>query len=146
MTEIKEKELKEKETFMESSIKIDELKKALKELALNNANEILKVHEENQKLKQQLQNQRKRIEEKIKFWSKPYPERLKIQPEFLEKIPTKNLEEFCINFLKEELKSLLEVEPIILDNNPLSIACYAEEFPENWKKIENSKKDREEVR
>jgi len=24
---------------------------------------------------------------------------------------------------------------VILDDNPLSIACYAEEFPENWKKI-----------
>jgi len=28
-----------------------------------------------------------------------------------------------------------EVKPIILDDNPLSIASYAEEFPENWKKI-----------
>ena len=24
---------------------------------------------------------------------------------------------------------------VILDNNPLSLACYAEEYPENWKKI-----------
>lgn len=26
-----------------------------------------------------------------------------------------------------------EVKPIILDNNPLSLARYAEEYPENWK-------------
>jgi len=28
-----------------------------------------------------------------------------------------------------------EVKPIILDDNPISIASYAEEFPENWEKI-----------
>jgi len=29
---------------------------------------------------------------------------------------------------------------VILDNNPLSITKYAEEYPENWKKICNSQK------
>ena len=24
---------------------------------------------------------------------------------------------------------------IILDNNPISLSCYAQEYPENWKKI-----------
>jgi len=34
------------------------------------------------------------------------------------------------------MKEGIEVpKVIILDNNPLSIAGYAEEFPENWKKI-----------
>jgi len=28
-----------------------------------------------------------------------------------------------------------QVKPIILDNNPLSLSCYAEEFPENFKEI-----------
>jgi len=29
-------------------------------------------------------------------------------------------------------------EVVILDDNPLSIASYAEEYPENWKKINDS--------
>ena len=32
-------------------------------------------------------------------------------------------------------KPVEEVKPIILDDNELSISCYAEEYPENWKKI-----------
>lgn len=28
-----------------------------------------------------------------------------------------------------------KIKPIILDNNELSILSYAEEFPENWKRI-----------
>jgi len=34
-----------------------------------------------------------------------------------------------------ELKEKFGVKPIILDDNALSIMKYAEEFPENWKKI-----------
>jgi len=32
-----------------------------------------------------------------------------------------------------------EKDVVIIDNNPLSIASYAEEYPQNWKKIQNSK-------
>ena len=41
----------------------------------------------------------------------------------------------------EELKSVIKIKEkeetkvIIIDNNPLSIAGYAEDYPENWKKI-----------
>ena len=36
---------------------------------------------------------------------------------------------------KEEKKEDKETKAIILDNNPISIAGYAEEYPENWKVI-----------
>ena len=36
---------------------------------------------------------------------------------------------------KEEKKDDKETKAIILDNNPISIAGYAEEYPENWKAI-----------
>lgn len=39
------------------------------------------------------------------------------------------------NSLNKEKK---EVKPVILDNNPLSIAKYAEEFPENFEEISKS--------
>ena len=51
----------------------------------------------------------------------------------------------CGNLKFKELKKEVEVKPIILDDNALSILSYAEEFPENWKKIcESSKKEVEE--
>lgn len=28
-----------------------------------------------------------------------------------------------------------DIKPVILDNNELSLAAYAEEYPENWEKI-----------
>jgi hypothetical protein len=28
-----------------------------------------------------------------------------------------------------------KIKAIILDNNPLSLACYAEDHPEEWKKM-----------
>ena len=39
------------------------------------------------------------------------------------------------------------VEPIILDDNEVSIMAYAEEYPENWKKIcEAVKKKSEKIK
>ena len=31
-----------------------------------------------------------------------------------------------------------KIKPIILDDNILSLSCYAEEYPENWEKNCNS--------
>jgi len=47
-------------------------------------------------------------------------------------------------FEKEKEDKKKKPKVVIIDNNPLSIAGYAEEFPENWKKICNAlEKDKE---
>lgn len=42
--------------------------------------------------------------------------------------------------LEEEINALStkEIKPIILDGNTISLAKYAEEYPENWEKIRNT--------
>jgi len=34
-------------------------------------------------------------------------------------------------------------KPIILDDNPLSLSLYAEEYPENWEQITKNNEDEE---
>jgi hypothetical protein len=40
--------------------------------------------------------------------------------------------------LERKEKDVPSTKPIILDDNPISIAKYAEEFPENWKAMTNN--------
>ena len=44
----------------------------------------------------------------------------------------KNCSRECSNKMS---RARNKVKTIILDNNPISIAAYAEEYPENWKEI-----------